>query len=93
VLAWAAASGGALGRRRGASSGRQLAWWALQALTGLDEEPLDDPAAVMMLGEATSGLRFVRFDDGAPDTGWALRIAVEDPVDGLAWAIAAIDSR
>ena len=36
-MAWAAASGGAHGRRRGSATGRARAWWAMTTLTGLDE--------------------------------------------------------
>ena len=40
-MAWAAASGGAHGRRRGGASGRFGAWWAAAALAGvLDDWPL-----------------------------------------------------
>lgn len=88
-MAWAAASGGALGRRRGGSAGRLNAWWALRALTGLDEGEEVDPQE---LGEAASELRFVRWDDGSPDTGWSLRLAIEDRADGLAWVVAAVDA-
>ena len=89
AMAWAAASGGAHGRRRGMAPGRFSAWWTVVALAGrLDEWPL--PADV--LGEVATGLRWYRWDTGASDTGWALRLAVEDPDDGLAWALSATDA-
>ena len=88
-MAWAAASGGAVGRRRGASAGRQVTWWALRALTGLDDEEIVDADE---LGEAVGELRWYRWNDGSPDTGWSLRLAIEDQIDGVAWAIAAIDA-
>jgi Family of unknown function (DUF6183) len=87
-MAWAAASGGAQGRRRGAASGRAAAWWALQHLAGFDSEDRIEPDE---LGQAASELRWFWWDDGSPATGWALRLAIEDPAEGLAWAIAASD--
>lgn len=88
VLAWAGASGGAHGRRRGMATGRFGAWWALCALTlGLDAWP-PDPGEV---GEAASGLRWYRWDDPGPATGWSLRLAVEHARAGRAWAVDATD--
>jgi len=87
-LAWAAANGGAHGRRRGGATGRAKAWWALTALTGLDEADDVDPTE---LGRAADELRWLWWDAKEPDTGWHLRLAVEDPADGLAWAITAQD--
>jgi hypothetical protein len=88
LLAWAAASGGAHGRRRGAARGRFDAWWAAAALTGLDDDWPPDPDE---LGAAIAELRWWWWDAAEPDTGWTLRIALEDPVDGLAWAVTAVD--
>lgn len=88
-MAWAAASGGAHGRRRGAATGRFRAWWALACLTGLDEDWPVDPDA---LGQAAAELTWVWWDAAEPDTGWSLRLAVEDPADGLAWALNAADA-
>jgi Family of unknown function (DUF6183) len=85
-LAWAAASGGAHGRRRGAALGRFLAWHAGAVLSGFDG-PLDPVA----LGHALEDLRWYRFDEGAPEEGWVLRVTVEDPGTGWAAAIAATD--
>ena len=89
AMAWAAASGGGHGRRPGMARGRFSAWWTVVALAGrLDEWPLPADA----VGEAAANLRWYRWDAGAPDTGWALRLAVEDPDDGLAWALSATDT-
>jgi hypothetical protein len=85
-MAWAAASGGGHGRRRGAAAGRYLAWWALAALTDLDW-PVE-PAA---LGRAVEDITWHWFDDGSPDTGWVLRLAISQPDQGLSWAISAAD--
>ena len=81
AMAWAAASGGAHGRRRGMAPGRFAAWWTVAALAGLlDDWPL---APADARRRRPRGLRWYRWDAGAPDTGWALRLAVEDPDDGL----------
>jgi hypothetical protein len=84
-MAWAAASGGAHGRRRGAALGRFLAWYAGTVLAGLDW-PVD-PAP---LGAGVQELSWFRWDEGALEEGWVLRIAVESP-EGWSAAIAATD--
>ena len=89
LMAWAGASGGAYGRRRGMARGRFEAWWCAAALAGLDS---DWPPAVDELGEAIHELGWWRFDDGTAPSGWHLQMAVEDPLDGLAWALSAGDS-
>ncbi len=87
-MAWAAASGGAHGRRRGMASGRFDAWWAAVAVAGA----LDDwPLASDEVGEAVGSMDWWVWDAYEPKTGWWLRLAVEDPDEGLAWAIAATD--
>lgn len=85
-MAWAGASGGAHGRRRGAAAGRYGAWWVIATLCDLDWPP--DPEET---GRAARRLEWAWFDDGAPGTGWQLRLAVADPEHGLAWAVSAID--
>lgn len=88
-MAWAGASGGAHGRRRGGAAGRFGAWWATAALVGaVDEWPLS--AAEM--GDAAGELRWFVWDAYEPVVGWQLRLAVWDPVEDLAWAIAATDA-
>jgi hypothetical protein len=87
VMAWTGASGGAFGRRRGSPVGRMLSWWALAALLGLED--IDDPEA---LGDEAAGLRWILWDPGDQIGGWAFHLAVEDPVDGLAWAVSAVDA-
>jgi hypothetical protein len=88
-MAWTAASGGAHGRRRGMAAGRFEAWWTAVALCGFDE---DEPVEPDQLGQAVAELRWYRWDAMEPATGWELRLAVEDPDDGLAWAVAATDA-
>jgi hypothetical protein len=89
-LAWAGASGGAMGRRRGAAQGRFGAWWLLAALGGaIDEWPLTGHS----VGEIVDDLRWYWWDAGDPPLGWELQLAVELPEEGLAWAINARDAR
>ncbi len=84
LMAWAAASGGHTGRRRGLARGRFDAWWALAALGGCDEDwPLEPSEASSIAGS----LAWWVFDDPQAPLGWHLRLAVADPDDGLAWAI------
>ncbi|HEX2039575.1 MAG TPA: DUF6183 family protein [Acidimicrobiales bacterium] len=88
-MAWTAASGGAHGRRRGMAAGRFAAWWAVAAVAGaLDDWPLPPDE----LGDVASELRWYLWDAGEPVTGWHLRLAVEDPDHGLAFALAATDA-
>lgn len=89
VLAWTGASGGAHGRRRGMAAGRFGAWWAVAALTGLVD---DWPVPPDELGEAGAELEWSTWDAWEPDTGWRSHLAVHDPVEGLAWALAATDA-
>jgi hypothetical protein len=88
MLQWAGASGGAYGRRPGGARGRFATWWAAAALAGLDW-----PVEPDVLGEAIGELTWYRWAPPEPETGWVLRIAVTDPVDGLSWAIEATDQR
>ena len=86
-MAWAGASGGAYGRRRGGPAGRFAAWWAVAALAGLDwPTPADEVAA------ALDDLEWWLWEPDDAVAGWSLRLAVADPTDGLAWALNAFDS-
>ena len=88
-LAWAGASGGAYGRRRGAAAGRFGAMWLLAAFG----DALDDwPIPLADLGRLAGELRWWWWDAHEPVTGWQLQLAVEDPAEGLAWAISARDA-
>lgn len=87
-IAWAGASGGAHGRRPGTAAGRFGAWWLLAALGDL----LDDwPADPNELGDLAGELRWYRWNGYEPEIGWSLQIAVEDPDNGVAWALTALD--
>ena len=85
-MAWAAASGGAHGRRRGAALGRFMSWYGAALMIGLPW-----PVEPDVLGDALGALRWFRWDEGQAEKGWVLRIAVEHPEDGWAAAIAATD--
>jgi hypothetical protein len=87
-VAWAAASGGVHGRRRGAAAGRDVAWATAAALAGF--EPAE-PVGADELGEAVSELAWWWWGTGDEPAGWVLRVAVEDPAEGLAWAVDAVD--
>ncbi|MGI8407544.1 MAG: DUF6183 family protein [Actinomycetota bacterium] len=86
LMAWAAASGGAHGRRRGAAFGRSLAWHTSAILSDLawPVEPGD-------LSVEMQRLNWFRWDEAATEEGWNLRLAVEDPDNGWAAAIGATD--
>lgn len=85
-LGWAAASGAAHARRRGAASGRFETWWALSVLTDLEFPP--DPAG---FGELLAAHRWHWWSDG-DDDGWRLNLAVTDPGRDRTWAVTAIDA-
>ena len=88
-LAWAGASGGAKGRRRGMAIGRFSAWWLLGALGDLhDEWPPTDADIDELLGE----LDWFVWDAHEPPGGWRLQLVIEQRVEGIAWAINATDA-
>lgn len=86
LMAWAASSGGAHGRRRGGAAGRFSAWWTLASLGDLDW-----PATPDDIADVAAHLTWLAWSDLAPPTGWNLSLAIEDRTEGLAWAIAAVD--
>jgi resuscitation-promoting factor RpfA len=85
-MAWAAASGGAYGVRRGAALGRFDAWWAAAALAGVNW-----PADPDELGPALERLAWWCWDDTTASVGWNLRLAVADPQAGWAAGLEASD--
>jgi hypothetical protein len=92
IMAWAAAHGGAHGRRRGAAPGRFAAWWVLATLGGLTERW---PLAPDDLGGALHQANWYSWGGTDAATGWALHLAVEagdGPRKGTAWAITATDA-
>lgn len=89
LVAWAGASGGAQGRRRGMANGRFSMWWLLGALGDLHDHWPPTPGDVQLL---LSELRWYRWDALEPAGGWRLQLAVEDVAEGIAWAINATDA-
>jgi hypothetical protein len=88
-LAWAGASGGAHGRRRGAAIGRFGAWWTVAAVADLSDHWPVEPDEI---GAALEALQWYWWDAGEPRLGWELQLAVADPAEGYAWAISAHDA-
>jgi hypothetical protein len=86
-MAWAAASGGAMGRRRGVAFGRFAAWFALATLAGWEW-----PAGSSQMEDAVARLRWFAWSDRAPDVGWSLHLAAYDPEEGLSYAVGARDA-
>lgn len=91
VLQWAGASGGTHGRRRGGAAGRFSTLWAGASLAGLEWPATVGEDFLAQLGAAVRELRWARWEGPGPSGGWRLRLAVADPLDGLAWAIDAHD--
>ena len=94
LLAWLGASAGANGRRRGAARGRFEAWWCATALAGLEDAGSGDsdwPPEADELGEAIAELGWWRWEDNESPAGRFLGLAVDDPLDGIAWALAALE--
>jgi hypothetical protein len=90
LMCWAAASGGAHGRRRGIAAGRSTTWLALADTCGL----LDDgelPSGEE-LGRHVNELQWHTWNEADSSDAWNLRLAVHDPVDGISIAINAYDS-
>jgi hypothetical protein len=86
LMAWAAASGGAHGRRRGAAMGRSSAWWAICRLGQLDW-----PAQPEELAYCLETLSWFRWEPRRPVGGWSLHLAFEDEEAGWSAALAAED--
>ncbi len=88
-IAWAGASGGAHGRRRGAASGRFGAWWLLATLGDLTDAW---PVSPDDLRRLAAELNWYRWDAYEPAIGWSLQLATADTANGTAWAITARDA-
>ena len=88
LLTWVGAGGGAYGRRRGTPIGRAAAWWTVSSLLGMEDDWPPDPAA---LAQEAAELRWFAWDPGDRVGGWNFHLAIEDPAEGLAWAVSAVD--
>ncbi len=92
AMGWAAASGGAYGRRRGAAPGRFAAWLVLVALGDLSAKW---PLVPNEVGAVLHQTHWYAWGAGEPATGWALRLAVEGTAGRIkdrAWAVSATDA-
>jgi Family of unknown function (DUF6183) len=88
LVAWAGASGGAHGRRRGGAQGRFSAWWFATAMAdALDEWPLPQGTLRAEMEE----LQWFAWTTNEPAQGWQLQLAVEDPFNDMSWAFSARD--
>lgn len=85
-MAWAAASGGARGRRRGMAAGRAAAWWVAHTVTGMEF-----PAEPDELEFHLEDLDWYAFETGGSGTGWQLQLVVQDATAGWAAAVDAMD--
>lgn len=88
LMAWAAASGGVHGRRRGTAYGRFSAWWATAEMCDLPWPP--EPAAFADEGSRLKWIVFERMDE--EPSGWRLGLAACSEEDGWGCAIYARDS-
>jgi len=99
LVAFAAASGGVHGRRRGAAAGRASAWWLMRTATGLDREQAhgSPDLAEGITPDLIDELEF-RVEDlellalrSPRDAAWRLELAIADRQMGWAVAISAFD--
>jgi hypothetical protein len=88
-LMWAAASGGAHGRRPGAAAGRDALWWLLGTLGELTDQW---PPSTEEMQELLADLEWWWWDAAEPVTGWNLRLLCQDASHGVTWAFAAHDA-
>jgi len=87
-LAWAGASGGAHGRRRGNALGRDAAWWAVASLTGQTSHwPLSNNA----FETAANSLQWFWWDANEPTTGWNVQLCVHHAEHNRSWVFALTD--
>ncbi len=88
LVAWAGASGGAHGRRRGGAQGRFGAWWLATAMAdALDEWPLPPGTLRAEMEE----LQWFTWTANEPTLGWQLQLAIWDPFNDMSWAFPARD--
>jgi hypothetical protein len=87
-LAWAGASGGAHGRRRGNALGRDAAWWSIASLTAQTPHwPLSNDA----FETAANSLQWFWWDANEPTAGWNVHLCVHHAERNRSWAIALSD--
>ena len=87
-LAWAGASGGAHGRRRGNALGRDAVWWTIASLTGQTPHwPLSNDD----LETAANALQWFWWDANEPTTGWNVQLCVHRAERNRSWVFALTD--
>jgi hypothetical protein len=86
LVAFAGASGGVHGRRRGGAAGRAAAWWVARCATGLHREEVVEPEELEFRLE---DLQLLRFQVPGP-AAWRLEIALGrgEAGSGEEWAVA-----
>ena len=82
VMAWTGCQRRRQGTAAGHGLGPLLAWECASILLRVDIEDV---------GAHVDELAWFAWDAFEPQTGWSLRLAVEDPANGCAWAVAATD--
>jgi hypothetical protein len=87
-LAWAGASGGAHGRRRGNALGRDAAWWTIAALA---EKTFHWPIGNEELEDAANSLQWFWWDNNEPTAGWNVKLCVHHAQRNQSWAISLND--
>ena len=87
-LAWAGASGGAHGRRRGNAIGRFNAWWTVAALADLPWPPKPDD-----MRDGLETLQWSWWEGDVTPTGWRLQLVVRDPRRSITWIVDGRDAR
>jgi hypothetical protein len=88
LLAFAGASGGVHGPRRGGAAGRGAAWWVARVAAGaVAGSPLDPDELEYRLED----LELLSFS--TPGTAaWRLQVAIADPATGAAAAVSAVEA-
>ena len=91
LLGWAASTGAAHGKRRGAATGRSDAWWMFAQFAGIGEPW---PPHSSELGDIARTCRYYTFtNDKTPTTGWGFHLIVVDPEEGRSLAVSAHDAQ
>lgn len=88
LIAFAGASGGVHGARRGGAAGRAAAWWVARTAVGLTAPGV--PLDVDELEFRLEDLELVAFATPGP-AAWRLQVAVADPATGAAAAVSAVE--
>lgn len=93
LVAFAAASGGARGRRRGAAAGRASAWWVARTAAGLDTATWSDASTDVLADELEFRLEDLELAALRPASAasWSLGVVITDAQAGWSAGISASD--